>query len=157
VILPGNVHAVVIDVIDLGNDLLEVALTDIDPVEGRVYTLDPKAGEVTFGDGNAGTRPPSGRSGIIGAYSYNQGLIFNEFDLVNTNYPLLILVSALLDPKAEDNNINFILAGVSALKFDLTPNYMTVISADIAPVPIPSSLVLVLSALAGLGIACRKT
>ena len=153
-LLPCNAPAVTIDIVNSGNDLLQVTLTEIDQDEGRVYTINAKAGQgqIIFGDGNPGTRPPSGRSGVMGSYSYIDGLIFNEFDLANASYPLVIPVAKLLDPKTEDTGINIVLTGVSALKFDLTAEYMTVIAADIASVPLPASFGLMLLTLAGLGV-----
>ncbi|MDH3388804.1 MAG: hypothetical protein OEN02_12960 [Gammaproteobacteria bacterium] len=151
--IPCQTPALTIDVTRLDDDRLQVVLDDIDPIDGRVYTLDRDAGEITFGDGNRGTRPPSGRSGVLGAYRFGDGgSVFNEFDLLGVNFPLPIEVAALLDPKAEDEDINFVLAGVRALKFELTSEEFNVVAAEFAVIPLPTSLALMFSAIVGLGI-----
>jgi len=154
---PCTAPAVKIEIENFDNGLMKANLTGIDQIEGRVYTLDPDAGEITFGDGLSGTRPPSGRSGIIGAYRFGDGSIFKEFDLVAAHFPLPIATVELRDPQSADTKINIVLAGISALQFELTTEYMTVVAADVVPVPLPATAWLFGSGLLGLlGIARRK-
>ena len=42
---PCIAPAVTIEIVNSGNGLMQANLTDIDQIEGRVYTLDPDAGE----------------------------------------------------------------------------------------------------------------
>lgn len=146
-----------IEVTRLDNDRFEVVFEDILQSDGIVYTLDRASGDITFGDGNPGTRPPSGRSGVIGAYRFGGGgLVFAEFDLSKANFPLPIAVAALLDPEGADENINFVLAGIRALRFELDPTELTVLAAEIAVIPLPGSAVLMFSALAVMGFAGHR-
>ena len=154
ILVPCRAQALTVDVISLGNDRLQVTLDDILQREGRVYSLDRASGQVSFGDGNQGTRPPSGRSGVIGAYRFGEGgAVFNEFDLLDANLPLPISLAALLDPKDGEDKVNFVLAGIQALKFELNREQLIVLSARAAVVPLPPSAALMLSALIVLGIA----
>jgi len=145
-----------IDAIKSSDGLFQITVQDIEQIDDRVYSLIRETGEVTFGDGISGARPPSGRSHVFAAYSYGAGKIFNEFDLMETNYPLLIPVADLVDPEAKDTNINFVLVGVVAIKFELTADMLNIVATDITTVPLPPSLGLMALALAVFAMAAGK-
>lgn len=156
---PCAASAVVIEIAKSSDDLLQAVLSEIEQLDDRVYTLDLQQGEINFGDGIAGARPPSGRSGVIGSYNYGggeEGSISNEFDLLSVEFPLAIPLSELLDSQSTDTSINIVLVGISALEFDLTPEKLIITAAHFYAIPAPATLVLMSIGLAGMVFSRRK-
>jgi hypothetical protein len=47
--------------------------------EDRVYVLDREHGELVFGDGQHGARPPSGRDNVRASYRYGAGSVKTSY------------------------------------------------------------------------------
>lgn len=158
--IPIPARAVIIEIVEFRDDFLEAILTEIDPVEDRVYVLDVESGEIRFGDGASGARPPSGGTGLIASYrtgSGSGGNIVNEYNVINVEFPLLIPLSDFLDAGSADRSVEFVAVGVSSLNLELTDNGLLITHAKPSTrIPEPTTLSLFGIGLAGLVFTRRR-
>ena len=164
--LASPAGAVVIDVttIDLDTQHYLISLTDIDQVEDRVYTIRTDAdgaGEVIFGDGVSGARPPTSDSTVVATYRHGSGgtdgKIVNVYPLIEEQYPLLIPMSDFI---AEDQqqDVSFVLIGMASIKLEFSTEGLLVVDSQVSTAPVPGTAWLLGSGLLGLfGTGRRKS
>lgn len=151
-----SAEALVINVNPLEPDKsrLEVLFTEIVTIEERVYTLDPEAGEIEFGDGISGSRLPTGEDNVVATYRYGAGntagVIVNLYPLAQDLLPFLIPFSDFVGGNNEED-VSFIIAGVTSLRFEYSRNGILITAAEANAVPEPTALMLLISGLIGIG------
>ena len=157
-------HAVVIDVtfFDSNEPRLDVLMTEIGSINDRVYTLDLVNGEVIFGDGQQGARPPAGQDNVVGSYRHGSGgatgYIVNIYPIQpGNNLPQLIPITDFRDT-SNNEDLSFIIAGLTSIKFEFSREGLSITDAQISStgIPEPATLGLVGLGLAGIGFARRK-
>ena len=153
---PLSAGAVSIDIFYPDQATVRAALTGIDAIDDRIYTLTLDAGgtaSIGFGDGIQGARPASGGP-VVASYRFGTGLdgkIINEYDVTGNDLPFIPIEdfwpSGVQRPEA-----SFILAGLKTIEFDFTLQGLQVISAEPLPaaVPLPAAAWLFASSLLGL-------
>lgn len=160
----SSAHAVVIDVtfFDSKEPRLDVLMTEIGSVSDRVYTLDLVNGEVIFGDGQQGARPPAGQDNVAGSYRHGSGgatgYIVNIYPIQpSNNLPQLIPITDFRDT-SNNEDLSFIVAGLSSIKFEFSKEGFSITDAQFSStgIPEPATLGLMGLGLAGIGFARRK-
>lgn len=132
---------------------------EIDVSPGRIFVLDPESGEITFGDGEQGARPPDGESTVstyrVGAGA--SGTIGKSF-ILNTEdlRPFLIPLLDFSTDSQGQPEFRFILSGISAI--DLFPTELGLLVSGIQParIPEPGTLGLLVIGLSGIRILGRR-
>jgi hypothetical protein len=126
----------------------------ISPIEGNdpVFILNRDTGEVLFGDGVLGQRPPTGE-GIVAPYRQGSGASGNTYAITANFQPFLIPLCEFFEDCQVSPDLGLIVAGLTTLGVQTRPDGVMVQQAEI--VPVTGSLWLVLSGLAGL-ITFRK-
>lgn len=150
--------AVVIEVTYPEQDVVRAALSEIDAVDDRVYTIrfdEDGDARIVFGDGIRGARPPSGGS-VVASYRFGTGIdgnIVNEYGLSRTELPF-IPITDFLPTGSNELDASFVIVGVSSLIFEFSGEGLRVVDVEITAIPEPGTL-----ALLGLGlllIAARR-
>jgi hypothetical protein len=158
----SSTHAVVIDVtfFDSKEPRLDALITEIGSVNDRVYTLDLINGEVIFGDGQQGARPPAGQDNVVASYRHGSGgtgHIVKIYPIQPSNLPQLIPIADFGDTNSNED-LSFIIAGLTSLEFEFTKEGLSITEAQIGStgIPEPATLVLMGLGLAGIGFARKK-
>ena len=155
-VLFSPANAVLIEITYPEQTIVRAALSEIDAVDDRVYTLivdkDGQA-EIQFGDGVQGSRPSSGGS-VVASYRFGAGTdgkIINEYEISETKFPF-IPIDDFWTPGTNQSSASFVLVGLTSIKFDFSLDGLSVTDAELvlAPVPIPAALWLFGTALIGL-------
>jgi len=156
----SSTQALVIDItlFDPGERRLNALMTEIVNIDDRVYTLDLVSGEVIFGDGQPGARPPTGQDNVVGSYRHGlslDGTIVNLYPIQSTNLPLLIPISDFVDTSGRED-LSFIIAGFISIEFEFSLNGLTITGAQTGPSGVPEPTALALLGLAGIGFRRRR-
>lgn len=162
-VLFSPANAVIIEVISTEPYIVRAALSEIDAVDDRVYTLrfdeDGKA-EILFGDGVQGSRPSSGGS-VVASYRFGAGIdgkIVNEYEITETKFPF-IPIEDFWPTGTNQPDASLVIVGLTSIKFDFLSDGLHVTDAELvlAPVPIPAAFWLFGTSLIGLvGISGRR-
>lgn len=158
---PAN--ATLIEITYPDQDIVRAALSEIDAVDDRVYTLrlnEDGTAEILFGDGVQGSRPSSGGN-VVASYRFGSGIdgnIVNEYEITETKFPFI--PSADFWPiGTKPSEASLVIVGLTSIKFDFSPSGLQVTDAELvlAPVPIPAAIWLFGTGLIGLaGFSKRK-
>ena len=109
-----------------------------------VFTLHPETGEVSFGDGELGARPPAGQ-GVIATYRQGTGAVGNIYQVTSDFHPFLIPWEAFVEDDAGKLDVSLIVAGVEKMAVQTGGTGVKV--AGVALVPLPGTLGLLVSGL----------
>ena len=153
-------NAALIEITYPDQDIVRAALSEIDAVDDRVYTLRfDKNGvaEIVFGDGIQGSRPSSGGN-VVASYRFGAGIggdIINEYEITGTQFPS-IPIEDFWPTGTSLSAVSFVIVGLTSIKFDFSPNGLQVTDAEpaLAPIPVPPTIWLfgtTLIALVGFG------
>lgn len=156
-----SANAAVIEISYPEQDIVRAALSGIEAVDDRVYTIrlnDDGTAEVQFGDGVQGGRPSSGGN-VVASYRFGAGIegkIVNEYEIVENRFPI-IPIDDFWPPGTNQPDVSFVIVGLSSITFDFSPAGLKVIDAKPASalVPAPPPLLLLLIGMAGLGFVKR--
>ncbi len=151
---PAN--ATLIEITYPDQDIVHAALSEIDAVDDRVYTLrfnEDGTVEILFGDGVQGSRPSSG-GGVVASYRFGAGIdgnIINEYEITETEFPF-IPIADFWPIGTNQSEASLVIVGLTSIKFDFSPNGLRVTDAELvlAPVPVPAAVWLFGTALIGL-------
>ena len=158
---PAN--AVLIEITYPDQNIVRAALSEIDAVDDRVYTLgldEDGTAEILFGDGVQGSRPSSGGS-VVASYRFGAGIdgkIINEYEITEMKLPF-IPIEDFWPTGASRSDASIVIVGLTSIKFDFALDGLRVTEAELAlaPVPIPAAVWLFGTALIGLvGFSKRK-
>ncbi len=128
--------------------------TGITPINGNnpVFTLNRETGEVAFGDGVLGERPPAGE-GLVAPYQRGSGQSGNIYTITGNFRPFLIPLSAFFEDNQGNPDLSLIVAGLATLGVQTRTDGVMVQRVGI--VPVPGSLWLAVFGLIVL-ISCRN-
>jgi hypothetical protein len=160
--ITSSTHAVIINVtyFDQGAHRLDVLMTEIGNPDDRVYTLDLVNGEVVFGDGRQGARPPSGQDNAVGSYRFgagNTGAIINIYPIQSGSPLPLIPIVDFIDTISNNNEgPSFIIVGLTSLEFEFSDRGLLVTEAQIGSTGIPEPTILALMGFGLAGIGYRR-
>lgn len=130
-----------------------VLINDIETSDSLVYTLDRGTGEITFGDGLKGARPPSGDTGVA-SYDYGggaEGSIFQSFIIDPNDFsPFLIPDISFSTDEQGDTDYSFVIFGIQSLDLVFSDYGLLIADVELKSIPEPSILLLLIAGLAGL-------
>jgi len=123
--------------------------TGITPINGNdpVFTANRETGEVAFGDGVLGERPPAG-TGLVAPYQQGSGRSGNIYTITGNFRPFLIPLSAFFEDNQGNPDLSLIVAGLATLGVQTRTDGVMVQQVGI--VPVPGSLWLAIFGLPGL-------
>jgi len=142
--------------IDVNNQKYAITLSEIEPVDDRVYTIVSDAGsaEIVFSDGITGAIPPSGESNVVATYRYGiggvDGTIINIYPVIQVSLPVLIPFSDFVDGTNMED-VSFSLIGLARIEFEFSRAGLLVNGSQARAVPEPAIFALIGLSLAGLG------
>jgi hypothetical protein len=155
--------AVIIEISYPDQNIVRAALSDIEAVDDRVYTVrfdEVGTAEILFGDGVQGSRPSS-EGGVVASYRFGAGTdgkIINEYEITETKLPFIPIEDFWPNGNTLPN-ASIVIVGLTSIKFDFSPEGLRVTEADLAlaPVPIPTAFWLFGTALIGvIGLSKRR-
>lgn len=130
-----------------------VLINDIETSDSLIYTLDRETGEITFGDGLKGARPPSSDAGVA-SYDYGggaEGNIFQSFIIDPNDFsPFLIPDISFPSDEQGDIDYSFVIFGIQSLDLVFSDYGLLIADVELKSIPEPSILLLLIAGLAGL-------
>lgn len=138
--------ATLIEITYPAQDIVRAALSEIDVVDDRVYTLrlnEDGTAEIVFGDGARGSRPSSGGS-VVASYRFGAGTdgnIINEYEVTESKFPF-IPAEDFWPTGAKQSEASLVIVGLTSVKFDFAPDGLRVTDAEliISAVPVPAAI-----------------
>jgi hypothetical protein len=129
--------------------------SEISPAAGTdlVFTLNRETGEVTFGDGVLGERPPAGQ-GVVATYQSGTGDVGNRYLITVDFQPFPIPSQAFFEDDHGNLDLSLIIAGLETLGVQTRDEDVMV--REVRIIPLPASLCLVASGLVGLAALGRR-
>jgi hypothetical protein len=129
--------------------------SEISPAAGTdpVFTLNREIGEVTFGDGVLGERPPTGQ-GVVATYQSGMGAVGTSYPIKVDFQPFLIPSQAFFEDDYGRLDLSLIIAGLETLGVQTLDDAVMV--REVRIIPLPASLCLVASGLVCLAALLRN-
>jgi hypothetical protein len=130
--------------------------SEISPAAGTdpVFTLNRETGEVTFGDGVLGQRPPTGQ-GVVATYQSGTGAVGTRYPITVDFQPFLIPSRAFFEDDYGRLDLSLIIAGLETLAVQTQDDGVMV--QEVRIIPLPASLCLVASGLVCLAALRKRT